>query len=307
MRIAVMGAGALGGYFGGRLANQGHEVTLVARGAHLAALKENGLRILSPKGDFHLPDIPATSDPREIGPVDLILFTVKIQDVESSAEALLPVLGPDTWAITVQNGVSAPDRLAVVIGSERVVPGVVRMPADIAEPGVIRHSASFDIFQFGEVDRTISSRVQRLHKALLDAGCMPEVSSDIITELWRKFTMQASLASFCALTRLNFGPIRENAECASLFRGSIAETAAVGKTIKSDLPDDLADRAWDFVQKIPPDAHASMLDDLNRGKPIEIDYLSGEVVKLGRKHNVPTPIHEVFLSLLSPYRNGFLA
>ena len=299
-----MGAGALGGYFGGRLAEQGHDVTLVARGAHLTALKENGLRILSPKGDANVPDIGATSDPSEIGAVDLILFTVKNQDVEIAAKAIQPLLGPDTWAVTVQNGVSAPDRLATIIGRERVVPGVVRMPGDVASPGVIRHSASFDIFQFGEFDRTLTRRVQAFRDALLDAGCMPEISPDIRAELWRKFTMQASLASFCALTRLDFGPIRDNAESASMFRASVRETAAVGQAEFPGLPSDLADSAWEFVKKLPSDGHASMLDDLNRGKPIEIDYLSGEVVRLGRKHGVPTPIHDVFLATLSPYRDG---
>ncbi|MGG7643715.1 2-dehydropantoate 2-reductase [Rhodovulum sp. YNF3179] len=304
MRVAVMGAGALGGYFGGRLATAGHEVTLIARGTHLDALRRNGLTIRSPKGDAHIPDIEATDDPGDVGPVDVIIFAVKNQDVDASAKALVPVLGRDTWAITVQNGVRAPERLAEILGNERVVPGVVRMPGDISAPGVIRHSANFDFIHFGELDGQVTERVKGFRDALVEAGCMAEISTDIRTELWRKFTMQASFASVSALTRLDVGVIRESSECSSMFHSSMKETAAVAQAVLPDLGEDLSTAAWDFIQKVPPKAHASMLDDLNRGKPIEIDYLSGEVVRLGRKHGVPTPIHGFFLASLAPFRYG---
>lgn len=304
MRVAVMGAGALGGYFGGRLATAGHEVTLIARGTHLDALRRNGLTIRSPKGDAHIPDIEATDDPGDVGPVDVVIFAVKNQDVDASAKALVPVLGRGTWAITVQNGVRAPERLAEILGNERVVPGVVRMPGDISAPGVIRHSADFDFIHFGELDGQVTERVQGFRDALVEAGCMAEISTDIRTELWRKFTMQASFASVSALTRLDVGVIRESSECSSMFHSSIKETAAVAQAVLPNLGEDLSTAAWDFIQKVPPKAHASMLDDLNRGKPIEIDYLSGEVVRLGRKHGVPTPIHAFFLASLAPFRYG---
>jgi len=304
MRVAVMGAGALGGYFGGRLATAGHEVTLIARGTHLDALRRNGLTIRSPKGDAHIPDIEATDDPGDVGPVDVVIFAVKNQDVDASAKALVPVLGRGTWAITVQNGVRAPERLAEILGNERVVPGVVRMPGDISAPGVIRHSADFDFIHFGELNGQVTERVQGFRDALVEAGCMAEISTDIRTELWRKFTMQASFASVSALTRLDVGVIRESSECSSMFHSSIKETAAVAQAVLPNLGEDLSTAAWDFIQKVPPKAHASMLDDLNRGKPIEIDYLSGEVVRLGRKHGVPTPIHAFFLASLAPFRYG---
>lgn len=304
MRVAVMGAGALGGYFGGRLATAGHEVTLIARGTHLDALRRNGLTIRSPKGDAHIPDIEATDDPGDVGPVDVVIFAVKNQDVDASTKALVPVLGRGTWAITVQNGVRAPERLAEILGNERVVPGVVRMPGDISAPGVIRHSADFDFIHFGELDGQVTERVQGFRDALVEAGCMAEISTDIRTELWRKFTMQASFASVSALTRLDVGVIRESSECSSMFHSSIKETAAVAQAVLPNLGEDLSTAAWDFIQKVPPKAHASMLDDLNRGKPIEIDYLSGEVVRLGRKHGVPTPIHAFFLASLAPFRYG---
>ncbi len=305
MKIAVMGAGAIGGYIGGRLAAAGHDVSLIARGKHLEAIRQDGLRIESPRGDLHLRGIRATSAPAEIGPVDVILFTVKNADVETAAEAIRPMLSADTTVVTCQNGVSAADRLAAVIGARHVVPGVARFPGDIRAPGVIRHASDFDILIFGEADARPSARCQAFHEAMAGAGMSPEISDNIGHELWGKFVMQASLASMTALTRLNLGPLRQTAATADLFRRSAEETAAVARAELPDLPEDLARRQWDFVNRIiPADVHASMLDDLLRGKPIENEWLSGDVVRYGRKHGVPTPIHEVFAALLAPFEAG---
>lgn len=305
MKIAVMGAGAMGGYFGARLAASGQDVTLIARGAHLAALQENGLRLISPKGDLHLPDIKAVATPDEVGPVDVILFMVKNQDVEEAGNAIIPMIAPGTMVVTCQNGVSAPDRLAGIIGTEHVVPGVARLPGDIAAPGVIRHSAEFDRLSFGEMGGGTSERCEAFRSALETAGCMPTVHTCIRHDIWAKFVMQASFASITALTRLNVGPLRACPETVALIRASMEETERVGRAIHPDLPEGNADMAWTLLNTLlPPGTHASMLDDLNRGKPIENAYLSGDVVRLGAQYGVATPIHSVFAQALAPYESG---
>lgn len=304
MRIAVMGAGALGGYFGGRLAAAGHEVTLIARGAHLAALRSQGLRITSPMGDLHLPAIEATDNPADAGPVDAVLFMVKNYGLEEAAATLEPMLGPDTFVATFQNGVSAPDRLAKVIGADRVVPGVAYIPADVAEPGVIRHSAPTHTLRFGEAAGGGSARCQALHDALSGAGTTPVIAERILHDLWEKMIMQASLSALTTLTRLDLGPLRNCPESRDLFRASMAETARVAAVVLPDLPEGLDAKVWDFMCGLPGHVHASMLDDLQRGKPIEVDYLSGDVVRYGREHGVPTPLHGTFFSALKPFVDG---
>jgi len=304
MKIAVMGAGALGGYFGGRLAASGHEVGLIARGAHLAALQSDGLRILSPKGDLHLPDITATDDPATLGRADVVLFMVKNYDVEDAAHAIAPLVGPDTMVVTCQNGVSAADRLGAIVGAEHVVPGVARTPADIPAPGVIRHSAENDMLSFGEPDGAVSDRCAVLRDALLAAGTTARIPDNIQHDLWAKFIVQSALSSITTLTRLDIGPLRDNAATKTLFLDAINEAEAVGRAEVPDLPGGIVKASWDFLQSFPPTMHASMLDDLNRGKPLEIDYLSGDVVAYGRRHGVPTPIHGLFHALLQPFAAG---
>jgi len=304
MRIAVMGAGALGGYFGGRLAAAGHDVTLIARGAHLAAIKADGLRINSPKGDLHLPMIRATETPAKVGPVDLILFLVKNYDLDGAAHAIAPMLGPETMVTTFQNGVTAPHHLGEIIGHDHVVPGVAYIPADIAAPGVIRHPAPNDTLRFGEMAGGGSARCDRFHAALSEAGATPVIEDRIDHVLWEKMIMQATMASITALTRLDLGPLRDCRESRDLYRAAVAETARVAQAVVPDLPDGLEDKVWQFVMALPPNVHASMLDDLQRGKRLELEYLSGEVVRLGLKHDVPTPIHATFRAALMPFVDG---
>lgn len=304
MRIAVMGAGALGGYFGGRLAAAGHQVTLIARGAHLATIRAKGLRILSPRGDLHVTEIAATDDPGTIGPVDVIMFMVKNYDVEAGAEAIAPMLGPETMVVTCQNGVSAHERLGAVIGPERVVPGVARIPADVPEPGVINHSAMWDTLSFGEVEGRVTARIEEFRDAILGAGATAVVPENILHDLWEKFISQATLASLTTLTRLDIGPLRRNPDSRALFLAAMEETERVGRKVVPDLPAGLVEKAWSIIGTLPDTMHASMLDDLNAGKRLEVDYLSGEVVRLGREHGVPTPIHEVFRAALQPFKDG---
>ncbi len=300
MKIAVMGAGALGGYFGGRLAQAGHEVWLIARGAHLAALKANGLTILSPRGDAHLPHIHATGDPAEVGPAEVILFMVKNGDVETAAEAIKPMIGPDTLIVTCQNGISAWERLGAIVGVQHVVPGVARIPGEIVEPGVIRHTAMFDRLIFGEPDGTTSQRCAALAMAMNDAGTTAIIPDNILHQLWSKFVGQSALASLTTLTGLDIGPLRDNPASRQLFYDATAEAYAVGKAAVPDLPEDTVAENWMFVENLPHDMHASMLDDLRRGKPLEHEYLSGDVVRIGQRLGIATPIHSVLYAALKP-------
>ena len=307
MRIAVMGAGALGGYIGGRLATTGHQVTLIARGAHLDALQSNGLRIQSPKGDLHLPEVDATDDPSSVGKVDVVMFMVKNYDVEDAAHGIKPMLGAKTMVVTCQNGISAWERLGKIIGVEKVLPGVVRFPANIASPGVIRHTAENDTVSFGEVDGLASKRCQNFKDALIEAGITTIIPDNIIHDLWTKFIVQSALSSMTALTRLDIGPIRDNPASRQLFLDAMNEADLVGRAVVPELPLGNVEQSWKFMGTLPRTMHASMLDDLNNGKPIEVNYLSGEVVRLGELYGVPTPIHNVLNAALQPYLNGLPA
>lgn len=300
MKIAVMGAGALGGYFGGRLAQAGHEVTLIARGAHLDAIKAKGLKIHSPMGDAHLRDIRATGDPATVGPVDLVLFTVKNIDVESAGTAIRPMVGPQTTVVTCQNGVTAWERLAAIVGKRHVLPGVARIPGAITAPGEITHNAPFDMLSFGEPDGGTSPRCEALSDALAAAGTTPVLNNRILHDLWTKFCGQCTLASMTTLTGLDIGPLRDNPASRDLFFAAIEEAFAVAKSVLPDLPEDTVATVWDFTLNLPGHMHASMLDDLRNGKPLEHEYLSGDLVRIGAQHGVPTPIHSVLYAALKP-------
>ena len=304
MEILVMGAGALGGYFGGRLADAGHDVTFVARGAHLEALKENGLKIESPAGDLHLPKVKATNDPAEFPGADVVLFLVKNFDVEGAAETLLPSLKPNSVVVTLQNGVSAPQRLGEVIGHDRVVPGIAFIPADIKAPGVIRHGAEFQKLVFGKGSVANAAQIETLASALSAVGVDVTLSDEVQIMLWTKFVFLSALSAITTLTRLDVGPLRNNPDTARLFQQAMEETEAVGRVECPDLPEGTAESQWQFLQTLPDTVHASMLDDLNRGKPIELNYLSGDVSRLSKDHGIATPLHDFVTAALQPYANG---
>ena len=306
-KIAVMGAGSLGGYFGGRLAQVGNEVSFIARGAHLKAIQDHGLRIISPKGDAHLTNILATNNPAEIGAVDIVLFMVKNGDVEDAAEAIKPLIGSDTLIVTCQNGVTAWERLGNVVGTDHIVPGVARIPGQITQPGTIKHGAELDILLFGEVDGSNSERCNMLSKLLSNAGTTPVLTNTIIHELWSKFCGQTALASLTTLTGLDIGPLRENKASAQLFKDAILEAYQVGRAAVPDLPESVLKHNWDFVQRLPAHMHASMLDDLRQGKPLENEYLSGDVVRLGRQYDIDTPIHSTLYAALKPISDQLAA
>jgi 2-dehydropantoate 2-reductase len=304
LRCAVMGSGGVGGYFGARLAAAGHDVSFVARGPHLEALRERGLAVRSPLGDVQLATVTATDDPSRIGAVDVVLVAVKLYDVEGAARQCVPLVGPDTLVVSFLNGIDSEDVLASVLGSEHVAGGVARISASIAEPGVIHHHGHFASLEFGELAGGSSERMQRLLAACAGAGIKARVSDDIVAAIWHKFIFLASFAAITSLTRLPFGPIRRHPATFALLERAVVEAAAVGQARGVGLGVDPAADAMKVVHGLDDGIKASMLVDLERGKPLELEHLSGAVVRLGRELGVATPVHEIAAAALAPFAGG---
>ncbi len=303
MRIAVMGTGGVGGYFGGRLAASGQDVAFIARGAHLDALRSRGLTVQSPKGDCSLPSVRATEDPSEIGPVDVVLFTVKMYDVDDAAQAIRPLLGPDTVVVTLQNGVEAVDMVSRHVGRDRVAGGVAYVAAVITEPGVIKHTA-LDTLIFGKLDGSWSPRLESLTHACQAAGFQAVLSERIELDLWSKFSRLSVFSGMTAVTRSPIGVLRSDPELLAMLQAACEETIAVGRARGVPLPDVVMTEILGMVHALPPVAKASMLEDLERGKRLELPWLSGAVVRLGAEAGVATPIHRFIATVLTPFVNG---
>ena len=303
MKIAVIGAGGVGGYFGGRLAAAGEDVHFVARGAHLHAMDTTGLRIQSPKGDAHIARIHATDDPRSIGPVDVVMFTVKMYDVDTAAVLLPPLLGQHTAVITFQNGVEVIDMLARHIPRKHVVGGVAYVAAVISEPGVIKHTA-LETLIFGELDAKKSDRLTRFAEAGTRAGFKARVSEAIEVDLWSKFTRLTVFSGFTTLTRSPLGVVRDEPELIAMMQAAIEEGIRVGRARGVPLPEPLQTEIMQMLTTMPPESKSSMLEDLERGKRLELPWLSGAIVRLGKEVGLPTPIHHFIATALKPFVNG---
>ena len=304
MRIAVVGAGGVGGAYGAALAKAGADVTFIARGAHLAAMESKGLRLESPRGDIHLLPTQATEDPATIGPVDIVLFCVKLWDVESAGATIRPLVGKDTAVIPLQNGVDAADRLMPILGRQALMGGVANISATIAEPGLIRQTGTVMRMVFGEPDGSRSARGEAFAALCAEAGIDGVLSPSIQTELWMKFILLASNASVMALARLPIGKLRDDPDIAPWFTTAYEEVAAVGRAAGVALPPDAVDKTLAFNRNAPPQLIPSMAVDLLRGNRIELPWLSGKVVELGRKHGVSTPVHALMYAALKPYIMG---
>jgi 2-dehydropantoate 2-reductase len=304
MRIAVIGAGGVGGSFGAALAKAGSDVTFLARGAHLKAMRERGLSVLGPRGDIHLQPTKATDDPASIGPVDVVLFCVKLWDVESAGAAIRPIVGPGTAVIPLQNGIDASERLIPILCKDAVMGGVAQISATIAEPGVIRQTGTFMRLVFGELDGRPSARGAAFHAACQAAGFDSVNSNEILVALWEKFVLLATNSSVVSLTRLPFGKLREDPEVFALFEKGFAEVAAVGRARGVKLAPDLEERLLKATRGFPAEMMPSMAVDLLRGNKLELPWLAGKVVALGRELRVPTPTYDVMYAALKPYANG---
>jgi len=304
MKIAVVGAGGVGGGFGAALAKAGADVTFIARGAHLAAMKSAGLKIESPRGDTHLVPTQATDDPKTIGQVDVVLFCVKLWDLESAGEHIKPLIGPQTAVIPLQNGIDAPDRLIPILGAKAVMGGVAQISASIIQPGVIRQVGTFMRMIFGEIDGSRSKRAEEFLALCLKAGFDATLSDQIVTELWMKFIPLATNASITAATRLPIGKLRDDPDVKAVFLAAITEVIDVGRAKGISLPSDALSRTLDFIGHTPPAMKASMALDLERGNRLELPWLSGKVAELGREVSVPTPTHDLLYALLKPFIMG---
>lgn len=304
MRIAVIGAGGVGGAFGAALANGGSDVTFLARGAHLRAMRERGLKVLGPRGDIHLQPTKATDDATSIGEVDVVLFCVKLWDVESSGAAIRPLIGKATAVIPLQNGIDASERLIPFVGKEAVMGGVAQISATIAEPGVIRQTGAFMRLTFGELDGRPSARGAAFHKTCEAAGFDSLNTNEILVALWEKFVLMGTNSAVSSLTRLPFGKLREDPEVFALFEEGFAEMVAVGRARGVKLAPDLEERMIRAMRGFPAEMMPSMAVDLLRGNRLELPWLAGKVVALGRELGVPTPTFNVMYAALKPYAHG---
>lgn len=304
MKIAIMGAGGLGGYFGGRLQASGEDLAFIARGTHLQALRRDGLRIKSALGDLHLPSVRATDRPEEIGPVDIVLMSVKLWDTEEAARSLRPLVGPNTAVVSFQNGVDKDEVLTRELGAAAVMGGVCYIAAVIGEPGEIVHTGTMQKLVFGEFDCRPSPRAEAFLDACKRAGIDAQISDDIRRLTWEKFVFLVGLSGTTTSIRQPIGPIRSHPDTRAFLRDVMAETVAVGRAQGIALPAHFAEDRLRFCDGLPETMTSSMHGDLKRGKPLELAWLSGAVAAMGAKLGVPTPANRAIRDLLALYAQG---
>jgi 2-dehydropantoate 2-reductase len=304
MRIAIMAAGAVGGYFGARLAAAGHNVAFIARGAHRDAIARDGLKVESPLGDLHLKDAKVTDDPKQIGPVDVVLLAVKLWDTETAGEAARPLVGAGTRVITLQNGVDSVERLAPILGDHATIGGSTYVVAKIVSPGVIRHTGTAAKIRCGRLDRRRDDVLVRYVDEIKAAGIDITLAVDMLLDIWKKFVLLSGTSGATASTRQQLGVIRDDPHMRVFLFKLMSETTAVGRAAGVDFPGNFAQELEQTVASFPPTMKASMANDLDAGNRLELDWLAGTVVALGRKHGVATPTHEAVYAILKPYRMG---
>lgn len=303
MKFAVIGAGGVGGPLGMALAEGGHDVTFVARGAHLAAMRQGGLRLVGARTS-HLAKVRATDDTASVGLVDAVFFTVKSFGLDAAAAALAPMLGDGTAVIALQNGVEAEERVAAVIGDGHVMGGVAEISAAIEEPGVIRQVSDYARIRFGELDGRDSPRGEAIRDAFAGTPVDAVLTSDIELDTWNKFVMLAAVSAITSATRSTFGGLRSDPETRSLLEAAVAEAVAVGRAGGVALGEDAVARTMERIDGLPPQGRASMAVDLERGNPLELPWLSGAVVRLGRERGVATPVHDFICKILKLHQDG---
>jgi 2-dehydropantoate 2-reductase len=299
-----MGSGGVGGYLGARLIRGGADVTFIARGPHLAAMRENGLVIESEHEPICLPKVKATDDPRTIGPVDIVLFSVKLWDTESAGRSLLPIVGPGTGIISFQNGVQKDDVLRKLFGADAVLGGIAYMATTIGRPGVIAQTGTMQRMIFGEYDGRRSPRAQALLAAAQGGGINAEISDDVRRAIWEKYVFLVGLSGSTTSVRLPLGPIRKHPRTRQFLLDLMRETAAVGRAQGVALPQDYAEQRLAFIDGLPADMTSSMYHDLDRGLPLELRWLSGGVVEMGAALRVSTPANRSVYDILVLHADG---
>jgi 2-dehydropantoate 2-reductase len=306
MRVAVMAAGAVGGYFGGRLAAAGHDVAFIARGAHHDAIRRDGLKIESALGDLHLKDVNVTDDPKQVGPIDVVLFAVKLWDTETAGEQTRPLVSSNTRVITLQNGVDSVERLVPILGDDAVIGGTTYVVVTIAGPGVIRHTGTIARIRCGRLDRrpdpVLAGYVEQIKAANMDVT----LSDHILLDIWKKFVLLSGTSGITATTRQPIGVIRDDGDMRAFLYKLMQETIAVGRAAGVEFLPDFQAELDRSVATFHPMMKASMANDLDAGNRLELDWLAGRIVALGRKYGIPTPTQESVYAILKPYRMGRL-
>ncbi len=304
MRIAIMGAGGVGGYYGGLLTRGGHEVALITRGEHLAAIREQGLQVQSVHGDLHVHPTWATDDPAEVGPVDLILFTVKTYDLEEAGRAARPLLGSETVVLPLENGLDAADVLGGLLGTEHILPGLTHISSTVIAPGVIHQTSALRRITIGEPDGSITRRVERVGDTLAESDIEAVLSLDIRAALWSKFLFIASISGVCAASRQPTDRVLATDETRALYLEALREVEGVARISQVALPLDVVQQTIQLTEGFAPGTKPSMLVDLEAGRRLELEALNGAVVQRGQRLAVPTPVHTALYALLRPWEEG---
>ena len=304
MRIAIIGAGGVGGFFGARLQQAGADVHFVARGTHLAALRSHGLMVESPLGNIHLPRVSVTDNPADVGVADIVWLSVKLWDMEAAIRSMRPLIGAETGVISFQNGVEKDDILRSAFGDKAVMGGVAYIATNIDRPGVIKHTGTMQRLIFGEYDGRRSARAEALLDASLRGGINAELSGDIRRAVWEKFVFLVGLSGSTTTMRETIGPIRSNPRSRRFLSELMRETVAVGRALGVALPPDFADQRLAFVDGLAEQMTSSMHHDLKSGKRLEVSWLSGGVAQLGERTGVPTPMNRAVWDILALYESG---
>ena len=302
MRIAIMGAGGVGGCLGGLLGKAGNDVWLIVRGEHLEAIRANGLKLVRPDTEFVV-QVNATDNPAEVGPVDLVLFTVKTYQNRHVITTLKPLMGHETSVITLQNGVESHEQLGAVLGPSNILPGAYWASSHILSPGVIGEDVPAQI-SFGEIDDTDSLRSPDIRKIFRDAGIETEISLDPLQVLWEKFIVLSALAGITSAAQTRPKELLKYPDARTMFCNAMEESLAVGLAKGINLPDNLVQNSLKYIESLP-DFQNSMQGDYEAGRPTELEALSGAVIRLGKQIGVKTPVHEFLYSVLLPHKDGF--
>lgn len=300
MKIAVMGTGGVGAYYGGLLARQGHDVTFIARGAHLEAIRRNGLQVKSIHGDFSLSPAKATDDLAQIGQVDLVMFCTKTYDTDEAAQKVKPLVGPETIVMSLQNGIDAAERIGAVVGMEHMIGGATWIASNVEAPGVIRQISQFRRIVLGELDGRITPRVQAIHDALRETGITVELSENIRKVLWTKFVFIAAVSGVGSLTRLPMGEYRAVPETRAMIVNLMKEVEAVARAQGIALDADVVEQSLAFMDNVAPHIKPSMQLDVESSRRSEVESLIGVIGRIGRDLGVPTPTADMIYAALLP-------